>query len=478
VDIQEIDGASNRGIDEIRELRENVRYLPASAKIKVYIIDEIHMLTPPAFNALLKTLEEPPEHVIFVFATTEVHKVPQTILSRCQRFDFRPIPAGLIAAQFEAIAAEEALELEPEAIALLARAAKGSMRDGLSLLDQTISFAGRQVSEKDVREVLGLVDPRLVRDLAGAVLSGEAAHILARIDEVAQHGYDLRTFYGELLAHFRNLIVLKVDPEAAMESLGLSPTEVDEFKSQADQATPETVQLCLQGLLDAGPVIRGATQPRFGLELALLKLSHQVPVVGLESIILKLEQFREELGASAEMAPPALKPAEQKAAAGPPPPPAAETRAGGEEEDEEDETEDEEPLDSAPEGGVDLCEPLSDWPRFLAYLKGKEPRLAAHLDQAKPVRLEKGRLVLENGSAFDFLDDEERRQSLEKLATDFFKRPLSLSLVQNHQEPPKNNHVQNRRQLQKEALAHPLVKEACELIDGQAIEVKPVGDKA
>jgi len=207
VDVQEIDGASNRGIDEIRELRENIKYMPSSSKFRVYIIDEVHMLTLPAFNALLKTLEEPPAHVKFIFATTEPHKVPVTILSRCQRFDFKRIPLKKILDQLEKIAMEEEIKISKSALTLIGREAEGSMRDAESLLDQVVSFAGSTVEDRHITDILGIIDRDLIFETSRAIIEGEI------VDGIYTLGYDIKEFYRVLMDQFRNLLVSLVAPQ-------------------------------------------------------------------------------------------------------------------------------------------------------------------------------------------------------------------------------------------------------------------------
>ena len=486
VDVQEIDGASNNSVDQVRELRENARYRPASAKRKIYIIDEIHMLSKGAFNALLKTLEEPPEHVVFIFATTEAHKVPATILSRCQRYDFRPIPAGLIAAQLEQIIAREGFKIDAGATSLLARAAQGSLRDGLSLLDQTISFAGESITEKETQEILGLVDPHLVWRLAGAVLGRDSGAVLAGVEEVIQHGYDLRTFFQELMTHFRNLIVLRVDPQAGGETLGLGRAETEELLAQANAAGPETLQLCLQALLEAERLLRSTTQPRFAVEMALLKLCHLVPVVGLEEILSKLDRLKDQLakaGDEPEPVSPALPrrsetpPEVLPADSSPPPPRVAPDLEASTLQPSPAESEEEEDLDAeANEGETARADrnPLVDWPQFVAWIKLRNTRLGAFLASTKARSLEGGTLQLELDSAFNFLADANRRREIEKLAGEFFGRPLRLSPVVNSTKAnSRSQEADEARRLYQKAVEHPLVQTACELFEGQPVEVHP-----
>ena len=211
MDVLEIDGASNRGIEEIRALRETVKYAPSSSKYKIYIIDEVHMLTKEAFNALLKTLEEPPEHVKFMFATTEPEKVLATILSRCQRYDLRRIPVAQIAAHLGQISILEKVQIEDAALYAIARGAEGCMRDAESTLDQLISFCGTQVVESDVLSMFGLAARGQIHDLAGQILAGNAGGALSLLNDLARNGKDLGRLLSDLLNHFRNLLLFAND---------------------------------------------------------------------------------------------------------------------------------------------------------------------------------------------------------------------------------------------------------------------------
>jgi len=194
MDVIEIDGASNRGIDEIRELRENVRYTPAKSRYKIYIIDEVHMLTKEAFNALLKTLEEPPPHVIFIFATTEPHKIPATILSRCQRYDFKRIPFREVIGSLKRIVEEEEIQISQRGFLAIAQESEGSLRDAESLLDQVIAYAGKNIRDEDIAEVLGLIDRKMLSDTIEAIADRDAERCMEVIEHVYHFGYDLQHF--------------------------------------------------------------------------------------------------------------------------------------------------------------------------------------------------------------------------------------------------------------------------------------------
>ncbi|HVP06650.1 MAG TPA: DNA polymerase III subunit gamma/tau, partial [Candidatus Acidoferrum sp.] len=233
LDVLEIDAASNTGVDDIRTLRENVRYLPTGGKKRIYIIDEVHRLSGSAFDALLKTLEEPPPHVIFMFATTEPLKVPETILSRTQRYDFRRVSMDDLASHLRNIAQKEGLNIDDGALTLLARKADGSVRDSLSLLDQIAAFAGDTVREQDVVSALGLVDRQFLFDFVSAVAAGDKKKALHLIKDVIDGGIDVSDFLSELLDHFRTLMIIKSD-STATELLSLGTVEIETYAKQAE----------------------------------------------------------------------------------------------------------------------------------------------------------------------------------------------------------------------------------------------------
>ncbi len=271
MDVLEIDGASNRRIDEARELRANVKFATLRDRFKIYIIDEVHMLTTEAFNALLKTLEEPPEHVKFIFATTEPHKVPATILSRCQRFDFRRISAGDIVKRLEAIAAAEKLEVEEEALFAMARAASGSMRDAESTLDQLIAYAGKKIRAEDVSAVLGAVSGELIIDLVEAMARRDGVAALRLVDEVVRQGKDLVMLVGDLASVFRDIMVLQVGGTGA-GLVELPAASVARLAEQGKQFTQEELIELLETLSGLRDAVKRSESPRVLVELAVLRL--------------------------------------------------------------------------------------------------------------------------------------------------------------------------------------------------------------
>ncbi len=271
IDVVEMDAASNRGIDDVREIIEAVRYAAVSARYKVYIVDEVHMLTKEAFNALLKTLEEPPAHVKFVFATTEVKKVPITVLSRCQRFDLRRIPADALAAHFAAITRAEDVEVEPEALALVARAAEGSVRDGLSILDQAIAHGEGAVTGEQVRAMLGLSDRSAVRDLLGRVLAGDAAGVLAAVRAQYDMGTDPSALLVGLLEAVHGITRAKV---SGAEDSAQSAEEREAYADWASRLGHGTLHRLWQLLLKGHAEVGAAALPIEAAEMALLRTVH------------------------------------------------------------------------------------------------------------------------------------------------------------------------------------------------------------
>ncbi len=295
VDVLEIDGASNTGVDNIRELRENVRYAPSSSRYKVYIIDEVHMLTGAAFNALLKTLEEPPSHVIFIFATTEPHKIPLTIHSRCQRFDFRRIPLATLQTHLAEVAVKEKIEADEAALYLLAREAEGSLRDSQSLLEQVMAFAGAKVSAEDVVEVLGLMDRSILIDLVAAIIGKNGTECLKIVEKIHGFGYDLKKVSAELIEQIRNLAVIKVSVSAAAEA-ELSDAESERLAAIAGEVSLESLQMLFSILNSAYADVSRSSSPRFSLEMALLKAAHLEDLSPLAEIITELKALKKGIG--------------------------------------------------------------------------------------------------------------------------------------------------------------------------------------
>jgi DNA polymerase-3 subunit gamma/tau len=297
--VVEIDGASNNSVDDVRALRENIRYVPSKGEYKIYIIDEVHMLSDSAFNALLKTLEEPPAHAIFIFATTEPHKVPQTVLSRCQRFDFRRIPTSDLVKTIQTIAGKEKLEIDQDASYILARRADGSLRDILSLLDQVIAFGGEddsspsqsRVTKELVAQTLGLVDQEKLFEITDAISQKNAPKGLSILNQLIDSGVDIPEFVNSLLQHFRDLLVSKVGQDSKI-LFDLSDTYIDKYKEKAKDFSETDILRMIKTVADLNLTLKRATDPRIFLELALMKLLKMESAVSLEDVLNKLDQLQ------------------------------------------------------------------------------------------------------------------------------------------------------------------------------------------
>ena len=288
VDVAEIDGASNNGVENVREIRENAKYLPQRDRHKIYIIDEVHMLSGAAFNALLKTLEEPPGHVKFIFATTEPHKLPDTILSRCQRHDFRRIPAERMLARLKQIAAEEKAGLSDASLALIVRQAEGGMRDALSLLDQVMSACGPAASDAAVAEALGAIDRTVVQQMAAALVRRDAKALLESVEDVFMRGSDLRRLAEELALELRHVLVTRATGKPPGELAEVEQKMVVELAREADPAQLARLFDVVHGSVwDVGR----AAQPRLALEMALLKAIQLAPTASIPELLTRVEKL-------------------------------------------------------------------------------------------------------------------------------------------------------------------------------------------
>jgi DNA polymerase-3 subunit gamma/tau len=291
LDVLEIDGASNNGVEQVRELRENVRYAPSKSRYKIYIIDEVHMLTAAAFNALLKTLEEPPPHVKFIFATTEPQKVLPTIVSRCQRFDLHRIPAKLIADHLQFIAGKENITLEPAAAHAIARGAEGGLRDAESMLDQLVAFCGEKISESDVLNVFGFTSEQSVVDLTGKILRGETAAALDVLYQQSEAGKDMMRLMSDLISYLRDLLVFKVKPDALKEDV--DPELQKALAAQADLIENERLLELIDQFAQAEGRMKWAPNKKLHFEVAVIKSIQILGQATLDEVIEKLGELRD-----------------------------------------------------------------------------------------------------------------------------------------------------------------------------------------
>jgi DNA polymerase III subunit gamma/tau len=420
LDVLEIDGASNNSVDQIRELRDNVRFAPRG-KFKIYIIDEVHMLTQQAFNALLKTLEEPPAHVIFIFATTEPHKVLPTILSRCQRFDLRRIPALTIAKHLEYIAGKEEVHLDQEAAAAIAVAAEGGLRDAESMLDQLVAFCGKTIAENQVLEVFGLTAEHVVANLTRAILRQTAADALAIVHQQSEAGKDLTKLLGDLLAFFRNLLIYKIDPQSLREEISDHARAVlEELASVVD--TKRLLRL-IEGTSEVEATIKWASNKKLHLEIALIRAIQTLSEVSLENVIDALENLR-----GASISPPAKElkntSAEEKRTINEPDREEAVPKQVTGTWPSSDAGEVAPPTDDSLETietGTKPNEPEEPaWPRILEAIRHRRPLIVSWLEPATPLYPERGTLKLafpkDHSIAVESLSRPNNRKILEDVA--------------------------------------------------------------
>lgn len=287
LDVLEIDGASNRGIDHIRDLRDNVRFAPSRGNFRIVYIDEVHMLTKESFNALLKTLEEPPPHVKFIFATTEPHKILPTILSRCQRFDLRPIPSEIIAEHLLHIASAEGVSLSREAAFAVAKVADGGMRDAQSMLDQLVSFCGDHIEEQQVLHIFGITSRETVAHALALILNKELPSLLHLLHEQAEAGRDMSQFLSEIISAVREILVSKVDPEASFDSLPESSKE--ELAELVKRTHTDKILRLVEVLAETEDKMRWSSNKRLHLEMGLIKAVHTLAEASISDIIMALE---------------------------------------------------------------------------------------------------------------------------------------------------------------------------------------------
>ena len=423
LDVIEIDGASNNKVEQVRELIENSRYAPAQAKFKIYLIDEVHMLTTGAFNALLKTLEEPPAHVKFIFATTEPEKVLPTILSRCQRFDLRRIPAPLIASHLQFIAKKEKLDLADDAAFAIARGAQGGLRDAESMLDQLVSFCGDKITADDVRSVFGFTAPEIVAQLAGAILRQDTPAALAQLHAEVEAGRDLMRLLGDLISHFRNVLVHQVDP-SSLETEHEEPAR-RAFAQQSDRVGAPRLLELIDLFATAEARIKYSPDKKLHFEIALIKAVQSLGQATLDEVIDTLSEIRaggSSTGATApriERPAVAAKPIARVAETPPAPrrtpaaPAAAEANVA--------------PTSTPPAGTAGEL-----WQRVVGDVRSSRPLIRSWLESGQPVSLEGNVLVVgfhpKHRIVIESLSGASNRQFLEESLAKNAGRPIRLKM--------------------------------------------------
>lgn len=293
-DLIEIDGASNNSVDNVRELRESVRFAPSQGRKKIYLVDEVHMLSNAAFNALLKTLEEPPEHIVFLFATTEPHKIPDTILSRVQRFDFKRIPVSGVVQRLASIAEQEGVQISETGLRLIARAGEGSMRDSQSLLDKVISFGGEQIEDGSIADVLGLVDRRLLHDMLAHLLRGEPSEAIDLIARVHELGFEMQQFSAELLEWVRHATMARLSP-SVHKHLDLPEDDLQRLLEVTEGVPEDVLHRLFHALLKNHEQVVRASRPRMVMEMAVARVAGIKPAEALPQLLARLESLEKRL---------------------------------------------------------------------------------------------------------------------------------------------------------------------------------------
>jgi DNA polymerase-3 subunit gamma/tau len=487
VDVMEIDAASNTSVDDIRTLRENVKYSPARGRFKVYIVDEVHMLSGAAFNAFLKTLEEPPAHVVFILATTDPKKIPATVLSRCQRFDFRPIPPELLTASLTHILEAERVPFEPGALPLLIRAAEGSLRDALSLLDTAIAYGEGKLDEASVARLLGSSSPVHVRGFVGALLAGDGAAALEAVDRAATAGEDLGTLCREAVEMTRRLLVTKVAPGAPF--VDLTPAEAAELKAAAEPVSADELLYVLRAFLDADAEMRRSPHPRVELEIAAVRATRRPRPQAIETLIGKLEEAEarlrqmppaassatgrpvvvQETLLDARPAPATPPPPRGPAPAMPAPPPPASVLSGRSSRPAE-----AEPLIEAAAADMVATEPalpapagLEDaWERVVAEVMKRKAVLGSVLQHATPLRVEDGVLTLAlqaSGFHREMLNDRGSKELINEAVQRHVASARRFELDANGGTASGGGGARN----------HPAVQAALSAFQGEVVAVRP-----
>lgn len=477
IDVREIDGASNRGIDEIRELKENTRFAPVSSPRKIYIIDEVHMLTKEAFNALLKTLEEPPAHVIFMFATTELFRVPATILSRCQHFDFRRISLGRIQENLSAIAAREGVTISDRGLAWIAQGGDGSLRDAQSLFDQVISYAGRTIEDADIEGILGITGRRYAASLSRAVLEKNAGQCIETVDELYYAGEDIRQFYETFTRHMMGLLTARISKDAELLA-DFTEDEQEELRRQAGMARGKTLERLLDILLAGDEDMRKASNPRIQFEYLLVKMASLEPVIPVDEMITRLENLEGRLksgragGGAAEREqdhPPvgsgrASAEGHGGIAEGPPLPAEEYPREESEQPD-------------LMEGDL--------WELFRERLRSENPIVFSKMSAGEHLGTGDGILRVGFPPGFVFLDNLREPESaniMNRLATQCAGRPMAVLIEETKGRLNDNGQAGNRNgkrpvdELKSEALRHPMVQKVMDVFEGAEIRDVKIGN--
>lgn len=465
VDVFEIDGASNNGVEQIRSLRENINYMPAHSPYKIYIIDEVHMLSISAFNALLKTLEEPPSHVMFIFATTEPHKIPVTILSRCQRHDFKLINIESISNHMKEICSKEHIDITEESLMLIAREAAGSIRDALSLLDQTMACSEGTINYKNILDILGVADRKIISDISNAILRKDIPEALNVVDEIYDRGYEMKKFYADIIEHFRNLLVVKMGKNIS-KLINLPSHEIDLMQDQAQDISESYLNQIFDLLFKEEASIRLSAQPKLALEIAFIRLSQIKPALPIDLLIEKLDDLKKDV--------PAI-PANYEVAENED---ALKYYSKGPQGISEEPTDSTELKESCSATSYDPDDDFEiTWNKLLDIFSKNHPALAANLAKCSLKKLTKENIEIEvhgNGYNLNMIKRDKNVAIIKKMCSKFFNEKMNLIITaENKQNNEKKQQGENQNNnLKQKALSHPLVTDAIEIFNGKVVDVK------
>jgi len=466
-DVFEIDGASNNSVDQVRDLRENVTYMPSSAKYKIYIIDEVHMLSTAAFNALLKTLEEPPEHVMFIFATTEVHKIPSTILSRCQRHDLIRVPVELISSHLKLLCEKEGFFVKKESIELIAREADGSIRDGLSLLDRILSStAKKEIDPAWILNAIGVIDHQLMHDICTSIFEKNGAKIIEIIEKVNDSGIDLKKFYADIILYFRNFSVIRL---CGKESPAVNVTESEkEIIFQTAVGIPiEHVFAILQILLEEENIIRYSSHTRIAIEMVLLKLLQIDSGARIDHMINQLDVLAGQINSmdsgSGYSPTPKLNPEADLL-------PLREDEKPWPSEKKPDVTRNSVAVQNILQESPPIPEHKT-WVDFLKKIEQTQPFIFALLSKGSVKENPPDEIIVElqNCSSFDKKRIENKETELKHLCREFLGKNLTIRILLQNSRLDESLQQKNEIKARQAALNHPLVVAAKRLFNGEII---------
>ncbi|MDI6687219.1 MAG: DNA polymerase III subunit gamma/tau [Desulfobacterales bacterium] len=477
-DVYEIDGASNNGVEQIRTLRDNIKYMPAYSRYKIYIIDEVHMLSKGAFNALLKTLEEPPSHIMFIFATTEPNKIPITILSRCQRYDFRQIDIESLSEHMKYLCAKEGFDISVESLELIAREAAGSMRDALSLLDQVISCVQGSITHDKVLDILSVIDRKIIFDISGAVLRGDLPAILDVLDDIYARGYEMQKLYADMVEQFRDLLVVKMGKNIS-KLVNLPAHEIDLMRDQTKDVSLVFLNQIFDLLFKEEPAIRFSAQPKLAIEILFIKMFQIKPAMPIDLLIEKLDNLKNGIYEKKDYNLFENQASYGRHKKGHSLPKQEQDRLENDLQDStESATEIRELKDPVEQINVSYKDNLDlTWKRLLDIFLKNHSALAASLEKCILKNLTEHSLEIEiNGNGFNvnMIKRSKNVAIIEKVCENFFGKRMDLTLtVKDSLEKDNQEHKTDREsRLKQEALSHSLVADTIEIFNGRVLDVK------